>query len=176
MFKSIVLTGDEELAAVLHELPDALAKNALRSCARAGAKVLQDEAYVQLSMVVGLGGPRLADDVVIKQRRIPKEPIRVQFDVGPPRRKPWLRWLHNGTKPHLIATRKGWLTDKTSIFGRVVQHPGQPPEPWLTNAQFVSRDPVLKAMAEALVPALSRQARKLRSAKYASKQLKRIFL
>lgn len=176
MIKSIQLTGDEDLMAVLRGLPDALAKNALRTAALAGAKELQSAAYTQLSMVVKSGGPRLADDVIIKQRRVPKEPIQVQFDVGPPLRKPWLRWLHDGTKPHLIAVRRSRvLSSQLDYFGTVVRHPGQVSEPWLSAAQFSSADAVIKAMAEAISVGLSRQVKKLVSTKYRNKQLKRIF-
>ncbi len=170
------LSGDKELIAILNQLPDALARNALRSAARAGARVLQQEAYMQLAMAVKQGsGARALDDVLVKQRRVPREPIQVQFDVGPPLRKPWLRWLHNGTKPHLIATRKETLTDGVRVFGRIIHHPGQPSMPWLANARFSSAGQVISAMAEALAPALSRQVAKLRSSKYTVRQLKRIF-
>jgi hypothetical protein len=221
MIKYAAIEGGEELAAVLRALPDALAKNALRSAGLAGAKVLQDAAYVALSSAVKGGGPRQADDVIIKQRRGKKgDAVQAEYAVGPPISNPSLRWLHDGTKAHTISavmrhgTRRGardtqiarvWLengqamtlrrsgrkvratamraasvlvlADKVAgkFFGTTVRHPGQPPRPWLLQAQFTSRDQVFRAMADAIRKGLSRQVKRLVSAKYRGKQLRRIF-
>jgi hypothetical protein len=176
MIKFAQIEGGAELAAVLRGLPDALARNGLRASALAGAKALQNRAYVTLSSAVKSGGPRHADDVIIKQRRSPKGEVQAVFDVGPPTRKPWLRWLHDGTKPHTIEVRKAKvLSDGDKLFGRIIHHPGQPPQPWLLQAQFTSAEAVYRAMADKLRPALSKQVKRLVSNKYRSKQLKRIF-
>lgn len=176
MIKSIKIMGGEDLSNVLNGLPDALAKNALRSAALAGARELQSAAYTHLSMVVKSGGPRRADDVIIRSRRSPKGEVEARYDVGPPTRKPWLRWLHDGTKPHLITARRSTaLSNQLDYFGVAVRHPGQVSEPWLSAAHFSSADAVLKAMANSISKALSRQVKKLVSTKYRNKQLRRIF-
>lgn len=176
MIKFAQIQGGEELAAVMRALPDALARNGLRASGLAGAKTLQDHAYVSLTSAVKSGGPRRADDVIIKQQRSAKGVMEVAFKVGPPTRKPWLRWLHDGTKPHRIEIRRARvLSDGDKFFGRVVDHPGQPPLPWLLQAQFTSAEAVYRAMAEKLRPALSKQVKRLVSTKYRNKQLRRIF-
>lgn len=195
MIKYAQIQGGEELAAVLRALPDALAKNGLRATSLAGAKALQDQAYIELASTVRSGGPRAVDDVLIKQRRSPRGEMQSIHDVGPPSGKPWLRWLHDGTRAHKISarvkygTRRGVLdvaygARNTKVlasqaldkfFGIEVSHPGQPPRPWLLQAQFKSRDAVYRAMANKIRPALAKQAKRLVSTKYRNKQLRRIF-
>lgn len=220
MIKFAEIQGGDELAAVLRGLPDALAKNALRAAGMAGAKALQDAAYITLSSAAKGGGPRESNDVIIRQGRSQKGAMEVLFRVGPPAKKPWLRWLHDGTKPHNISavmrhgTRRGaldtqiapvWLeggnavtlrrrgkkvravalraaqvlvlADKAAgkFFGVSIRHPGQPPQPWLMQAQFTSAIEVYRAMSNKLAPALSKQVKRLVSTKYRNKQLRRIF-
>jgi hypothetical protein len=67
------------------------------------------------------------------------------------------------------------LSDGDSVFGRIVNHPGQPPQPWLLQAQFKSAEAVYRAMAEKIRPALAKQAKRLVSTKYRNAQLRRIF-
>lgn len=208
------------MASVLRALPDALARNALNATARAGALKLQSVAYAYLSLAMKSRSAR-EDDVVIKKSRAKKgEAVQAEYLVGPNRRKPWLRWLHDGTKPHNISavvrhgTRRGavdteiapvWLengeamtlrrrgrkvravamraasvlilADKAAgkFFGTSVRHPGQPPQPWLKQAQFVSLEAVMKAMADKIRPALAKQTKRLVSEKYRGQQLRRIF-
>ena len=170
------ITGGREMAAVLRALPDALAKNALNATARAGALQLQRTAYAYLALAMKSRSPR-EDDVIIKKRRGTKgEDVQAVYDVGPSTRKPWLRWLHDGTKPHVIERRRAKVlagTDK--VYGQVVSHPGQAGIPWLKQAQFVSKDAVMKAMAEKMRPALAKQVKRLVSQKYRGQQLRRIF-
>jgi len=185
------MQGGPELAAVLRKLPDQLARNALSSTALTGARTLQSAAYTQLSSYMASRAAQ-SDDVVLKKRRTPREPIVQQYDVGPPTSKPWLRWLHNGTKPHIISalvstgrrsrlrtnvSSRAFLADKLhdKFFGVAVNHPGQPPRPWLTVAQWQSRDAVFKSMADQLRVALAKQARRLASTKYTRQQFRRIF-
>ena len=107
------MEGGAEMAAVLRELPAQLQKNALRSTARAGALELQRVSYAYLSLAMKRSARE--EDVIIKQRRSEKGEVAAEYVVGPPRRKPWLRWLHNGTRPHTISavmrhgTRRGAL-------------------------------------------------------------------
>ena len=176
MIKFAEIQGGEELAAVLRALPDALARNGLRAAGLAGAKALQDAAFVTLTSAVKSGGPRQIDDVIVKQGRSAKGAMEVLYKVGPPTRKPWLRWLHDGTKPHRIEVRRARvLSDGDKTFGRVIDHPGQPPQPWLMQAQFTSSIEVYRAMSNKLAPALSKQVKRLVSTKYRNKQLRRIF-
>lgn len=187
-----MIEGAREMSAVLRSLPDALARNALAATARAGATALQGSAFAYLSMAMNRSARE--DDVVIRQRRGDKgDRVQSVYDVGPPRRKPWLRWLHDGTAPHLISavtkfgTRRGIrdtaygsrdgsaLASRDAIFGRTVQHPGQQSQPWLQQAVFASRDAVMRTMAEKLRPALAKQVRRLVSEKFRGQQLRRFF-
>ncbi len=186
------MEGGAEMAAVFRELPVQLAKNALLSTGRAGAKVLRDAALVQLGMYMRKRAPR-EDDVVVRQSRLPSDQLAVEFRVGPPRRKPWLRWLHDGTAPHRISarekigTRRGrrnvvYGTRETLVlasriidrfFGIEVNHPGQPPRPWLFAAQWGSGPDVIRAMGEQIRKALPKQAKRLVSQKYRDQQLRK---
>lgn len=178
------------MAAVMRALPDALAKNAFDATARAGAQTLQRASYAYLSIAMNRSARE--DDVIIKRRRSEKGQVRAEYAVGPPKRKPWLRWLHDGTAPHLISavtkfrTRRGIrdtaignreggtiLASRAKIFGRTIQHPGQPPRPWLEQANFAARDQVFRAMAEKLRVALARQTNRLVSSKFRRQQLRR---
>jgi hypothetical protein len=176
--KYAALHGGKELEAVLKALPDALARNGLSQAGRAGARVLQDQAYIELNAAIKGGGPRPADDVIIKKLRPPKgSGVQVVYGVGPPTRKPWLRWLHDGTRLHLIAARHSRVLrdDQGTYFGIITRHPGTPPIPWLKQAQFASQAAVLAASAVEMRPALAKQVRRLASWKFAKRQLKRIF-
>lgn len=165
MAKVSAFEGVPEMLAVLKELPEALQKNALSTIARAGAVALQKEAKTQLGM--SMSRSVSPDDVIIKKRRSPKGEVRAEWVVGPPTRKPQLRWLHDGTKPHAIEVRNAEaLASGDQLFGEIVQHPGQPPRPWLQRAYFVSTDACIKAMAQACAKALVKQARNLVSKKY----------
>lgn len=176
MIKYAGIEGGAELAAVLRALPDALAKNALNATARAGATTLQRTAYTYLAMAMKSRSPR-DDDVIIKKRRGKKgEDVQAEYGVGPPTRKPWLRWLHDGTKPHVIERRRAKVLAGTdTVYGQVVNHPGQPGIPWLRQAQFTSMEDVMKAMAAKIRPALAKQTARLVSQKYRGQQLRRIF-
>lgn len=188
------MEGGPELAAVLRQLPDQLQKNALASTARAGALELRRFGLLHLTLAMQKRSAR-EDDVVIKARRSPKGETAAEYVVGPPRRKPWLRWLHDGTKPHLIGagvkygTRRGVRNVAYGVrntvvlasrildrfFGKQVSHPGQPPRPWLKAAQFAGANSVIRAMAEQVRKALPAQAKRLASSKFRSQQIRRLF-
>jgi hypothetical protein len=194
-----MIEGVKEMAAVMKALPDQLARNALAATARAGAQELQSSGYAYLSMAMNRSARE--DDVVIRQARGEKgDRLQSVYNVGPPKRKPWLRWLHDGTAPHLISsvtkygTRRGVrnvaygvrgvgkfskqtakrvLASSATIFGTTVQHPGQPSRPWLEQAVFASQNRVMKAMAEKLRAALPKQVNRLVSSKFRRQQLRR---
>lgn len=177
MIKLAEVRGWQELQAVLKELPRALAENALNATARAGAVELQGSAMAYLS--VAMNRSAREGDVVIKKARGTKgEDVQSTYLVGPPRRKPELRWLHDGTQPHEIpASRARVLFSRRldAFFGRSVRHPGQKSRPWLKQASFVSMERVMLAMAQKMAAALPKQADRLVSQKYRD-QLLRKFL
>ena len=165
--------GLEQLLGVLRELPGNLQKNALTSIARAGAVQLKKDAMVQLGLV--LNRTVRDDDIIVKQRRRQPGEVRAEYNVGPPTRKPQLRWLHNGTDPHRInTTHAGVLASSDQVFGDNVVHPGQVPQPWLERAYFLSRDRQVKAMAKTATKAIARQARILNTKKYRNARIKNI--
>lgn len=189
MEKSQVL-GSRELQRVLKQLPDDLQTNALASAGRAGAKELRRVGYAHLAVAMRKRSPR-EDDIVVQRRRNRTGKPVVMFDVGPPKRKPELRWLHDGTEPHLISadskygTRRGarnvaygsregsFLTDLAIVFGKTIRHPGQRSRPWLKSATFSSKDGVMRAMATALRKAIPRQVRRLVSKEYRDRRIRR---
>lgn len=186
------IVGAQELQRVLKRLPDDLQQRVLGSATRAGAIELQRHAYARLALALGSRSPR-EDDVIIKQRRNRTGKPLAMYDVGPPKRKPQLRWLHTGTAAHKISavtkygTRRGvrdvaYGTRNTKVlasrrlgkfFGREVNHPGQQGQPWLETAVFSSRDSVMSAMAGAMRKALPRVTKALVSQQYRGKQLRR---
>lgn len=187
------IDGAAEMNAVLRELPDQLQRNVMRSAGNAGAKALQRKAYAYLALAMSNRSPR-EDDVVVRQERAQRVQTQVVFGVGPPRRKPWLRWLHDGTAPHQISavtkfgTRRGVrnvaygtrdskvLADRAAgkFFGKSVTHPGQPARRWLLMAMRNGNDAVMQAMAKKLRDQLPRQVRKLVSSKFRGQVLRRL--
>lgn len=168
------IEGANQLCAVLRELPERLARNALLSTARAGATTLQSSCYAYLALAMRDRSPR-EDDVIIRQRRAPKgAEVQAEFGVGPPRGKPWLRWLNDGTAPHEITVRRRsalFSGRLKQFFGITIEHPGQPPLKWMEAAVFASSEKVYTAMAEALRKALPKQVKKLVSEKYRGAQI-----
>jgi hypothetical protein len=171
------IEGVDQLCAVLRELPDRLARNALLSTARAGAMTLQKSCYAYLALAMRDRSPR-EDDVIIRQRRPKKgDAVQAEFGVGPPRGKPWLRWLNDGTAPHDITIRRRRVLFSERLkrfFGLTIHHPGQPPRKWMEAAVFASSEKVYAAMAVTLRKALPKQVQKLVSEKYRGAQVRGI--
>lgn len=172
--------GAKELNAVLKALPADLAKNSLGTAVRAGAKVIQARAYTQLALAMDSRTVRKGDVIIVK-RRTPKDHVQAVVEVGPPARAYTLRFLHDGTQPHLIDSfdnrsidSLGPIAGKGPLFTEQVNHPGQQPEPWLRKAYFKSKDDAFKALAENLAKSLPRQVKKLVSSKYRGRMLKKI--
>lgn len=175
MTKLAEVQGWRELQSVLKELPRALAQNALNATARAGALSLQSTAQTYLS--VAMNRAAREGDVVIKKSRGTKgEDVQATYLVGPNKRKPQLRWLHDGTKAHLIEPRSKKVLFSRRLgrfFGREVSHPGQKSRPWLKQAQFAGAERVIKAMAEKMATALPKQVDRLVTDKYRDQVLRK---
>lgn len=165
--------GLEQMLGVLKELPGNLQKNALASIARAGAVHLKKETEIQLGMV--MARTVRSDDIIVVKRRSPKGSVRAEYNVGPPTRKPQLRWLHNGVAPHVVDTTHAQvLASATEVFGTDTVHPGQPPRPYLERAYFLSQNENIRVMARQTAKALARQTKILASAKYRHSRIKNI--
>ena len=188
------IDGHKQLQAVMRKLPDQLQERVLGSATRAGAKELQRAAYARLAVAMESRFPR-PEDVLIRKRRNPaagRGGVLAVYEVGPPKSKPQLRWLNNGTEPHIISavtrygTRRGArnsiiraaggsiLTDLKVIFGPDALHPGQPAHKWLDTAVFKSQQAVFEEMAKGMRRALPRVVRALVSEKYRSTQIRGI--
>ena len=175
LHKKSQILGAKELNAVLKALPDDLAKNTLSSVVLAGAKVVQKSGWAYLSINM----PRTArlDDVIIRRRRTTGR--LAVADVGPPRNRPDLRWLHFGTKEHAVtAINAGGpsevLAARGEVFGAAVRHPGTRATFWLLRAFTAAKTRAIKAMAENMKKSLPRQVAKLHSKKYRNAKLKGI--
>lgn len=165
------IIGLPEMLGVLRELPENLQKNALSSVSRAGASELRKAALEQLG--IAMGRPAARDDVIVKKRRAPKGVVQSVHEVGPPTRKPQLRWLHNGTNPHWIGiTHAEVLASSEDIYGEAFFHPGQDERPWLLRAYFLGQRRYLKKMGEAMGKALRRQTKILASKKYRGRNIR----
>lgn len=149
------IQGAAQLRRVLEQLPRQMRRRALSPAVRAGAKIVRREALVNLP-------DSERRDVIVRSKRT--TPGAVSVRVGPPRSKPQLMWLEFGTGPHTIERRGGGVLRSTltgTVFGTSVQHPGQPPRPFLRPAFDDNRQEILDAMVVALGKSLERQAKRL---------------
>lgn len=175
------MLGARQLQAVLKALPDRLARNALNAAVRAGAKVIQKEAYIQLAMVMRSRPPRPKDVLIIKERGR-KDIVLSEYLIGPPTFRPELRWLHSGTIPHPIDIFESWqgsqalgpIEGRGILFADTIVHPGQRATLWMLKAYFRGKDRALKAMAEKLVKSIPVQVKRLVSEKYSAQLRARI--
>jgi len=162
------MIGAKELNDVLRALPDALAKNALDAVARAGAVEFKKHADVRLQSKMTRSVRKT--DLVLKKSKIANAERRSEFRVGPNVNRPQLRWLHDGTAPHVITIQQAEvLGTPAENFGEAVAHPGQHSRPYLREALFSSSDAVKRVMAEKMAPALAKQANKLSDEAYTGK-------
>ena len=161
------LTGAREMERVLKQLPVKVRGKVLASAARAGAQVVRKEA------VSRLGGDKadiITRKVGARDKNRPTFKGGVTIRVGPPAKKFFLLFREFGTASHELPKestrrRRGTtvLADAPSgeVFGASVQHPGQPPRPFLRPAFDQTKGKALAAIGKSMGRGIEREAKKL---------------
>lgn len=144
--EQIKVSGLSELEDALSELPDKLAKGAIRKASRAGAKLFQDAMKSKLTSKAygsALTGKR---PTLLRGIRISIKAFRggtLVTKIWPAKAVAYLaRWIEYGTKPHVIKARKGGKHAGALFLGgrgvraflTQVSHPGQPARPFIRPA------------------------------------------
>jgi|LGOV01.1.fsa_nt_gb HK97 gp10 family phage protein len=144
------VTGLKELNKRLTKLPERIERNIMSAAVRAGANEIKKAA------VANLGGKK--SDIVVKKSRAPKGTTK--YKVGINAKKFYLYFKEFGTKPHVIKNKKGLLTNGSVVFGRIIDHPGQPAKPFLRPAFDENTLGAITAMAKKIKQRLEKEAAK----------------
>jgi len=136
--------GRSEVKRYMAALPGALTRNVLRPAARAGGKVIADEARDRVT------SEEVRDDIVVRSRAEGTQ-ITVTVTVRPGFSRSIGTWLEYGTSAHFISVddsqsggrsvarinqlaREGSLVIGGQFVGATVLHPGAKPYPFLRPA------------------------------------------
>lgn len=135
------LKGFDAIAKVMAELPDKIERNLLRGTLRAGAKPVAEQAKLNIRKRSG----EAADSIRIgtsSRGGIVKAVIKAGS-----RRAWYIRFIHDGTKPHLIKPRNRKSLFIAGLLREVIEHPGAKANPFLLNAMDQRSGEALAAMA-----------------------------
>jgi HK97 gp10 family phage protein len=148
----IDISGLSDLKKRLTKLPERIEKNIMGAAVRAGANIIKSAA------VANLGGKKT--DIVVAKSRSPKGVTK--FKIGTSGKKFYLMYRELGTRPHVIkiGKTKKFLADGAVVFGKVVQHPGQAPKPFLRPALDENAQKAVDAMAKKIKQRLEKEAAK----------------
>ncbi len=144
------ITGLKELNKRLTKLPERIEKNIMSAAVRAGANEIKKAA------VANLGGKK--SDIVVKKSRAPKGTTK--YKIGINAKKFYLYFKEFGTKPHVIKSKKGLLTDGSVVYGKVIDHPGQSAKPFLRPAFDENAHRAIDAMKKKIAQRLEKEAAK----------------
>lgn len=125
MKDTVNVKGLSDLGRALEQLPDKLARGALRGALRAGGKVIQGLARENIESDTG----ETAKSIKISTRA---RGLEVSATVRTKHYR--ARWLEFGTRPHLIKARDGGALSFGGGFYKVVEHPGARPHPFMRPA------------------------------------------
>ena len=127
----IEIIGDKELLTKLRQLGSAVAGNALKEAAMAGAEIVVDAAKARAPRRTGQGAE------TIHAEFIDTKGDSITVDVGPDLKKGFhLKFVEFGTPPHTIRPKR----KKALAFPggahpvRVIHHPGTPARPFMRPA------------------------------------------
>ena len=143
------VTGLKELNKRLTKLPERIEHNIMSAAVRAGAN------EVKKAAVANLGGKKT--DIVVKKSRAPKGTTK--YKVGINAKKFYLYFKEFGTKPHVIKSKK-LMSNGETVFGRVVDHPGQSAKPFMRPAFDENIPQAIAAMAKKIKQRLEKEAAK----------------
>ena len=137
----INITGGKELAQFLQQLPVKLEKNIMRGALRAGAKVILDEARINVPVQYGELKKSLRVSTNAKRGRVEakvKAGSKAKSKGG--KIKGWYAAIVEfGASPHIIKGKGGKMLKFTARDGRKIEiaqvnHPGFKPRPYLRPA------------------------------------------
>lgn len=141
--------GGRELSAFLDSLPDKLAKGALRSAMRAGAKVILDEARAQVPVDQGA----LRDSLKVSTRAGKNGVVTATVKT----RMFYARFVEFGTAAHEIAPKKAKSLFLAGLFRELVDHPGARAKPFMRPALDGKASEAVRAAGEQLKKRLNKQ-------------------
>ena len=145
------ITGLKELQAMLNSLPAKLEGNIMRTALRAGAKVILEEAKLNVPIRHG----DLRDSIRISTR-IKKGRVTASVKAG--NKKAWYwRFVEYGTAEHAISAKDKGVLSFDGFFGKSVLHPGAKEKPFMRPALDVKSSEAIVAVGEAIKKRLTKQ-------------------
>jgi HK97 gp10 family phage protein len=160
---SINVSGLDEINNILKQLPENLGRRAANTAVRAGGMTIRKAIMAKLP-----DGSKVAKSIKVKkQRDVQGKTTYIVYCAAP------LAHLREyGTAPHIIVagvntnrksstqTGKKALSDGTTIFGKVVHHPGTQAQPFFRPAVDESAELAIAKMREVMARAVARAAQK----------------
>jgi HK97 gp10 family phage protein len=135
-----VLKGGKELQAFLNQLPAKIERNIMRSALRAGAKVIADEAKLNVPVKDGL----LRDSIRVSTRAR-KGQVTASAKAGS--RKAWYwRFVEFGTAAHTIKSSIGSALFFNGGAFKSVRHPGARAKPFMRPALDSKSNDAIRAV------------------------------
>lgn len=154
MAETIQIQGLDRLNAALQRFPAALAKRILRYAIRRAGAAFQRLARVEVPRRTGV----LRRKIYVRTRQTGTL-ITARVGAGWPG-----RLVQTGTRPHEIRVSRAFaLASRSQIFGRVVQHPGARPKPFMERAWNEGVDEALTAFRVELAIRLDETVREARA-------------
>lgn len=142
------LDGFKELAAAMRELPERVAKNALRSAVSSAAAVVRDEAKLRAPVDTG----EMKRDIMIKRERDAKGgPMVATYSV----------YVRSGKKSRLAGKKRNVQRD--SFYWRFVEYgtAKMPAQPFMRPAFQAKKEAAIDAMREKLDARIQKEATEL---------------
>jgi hypothetical protein len=143
---SVELFGKRDLDRAMRRAGEAVTGFALRDTIGEGAELLR-QAFEDAA-------PNIIDNALAKGMKAEITGSRhqdVEATVGPVKRVTGLAFIAEyGAQPHPIAVRrksgKLALASEDTVFGRAVQHPGSPPQPFMRPTWDTHKERIYAAM------------------------------
>jgi len=123
-------------------------RKVLAAATRAGLKVVQVEAEQNAKGISSRGGK--ATRLVLSS----KKPTHATADLGPGKKKWYLRFFETGAQPHEISGPLAFEGDRGLVLIGGVSHPGMSAQPWLRPAFGAKRDAARDAFGETVRAAI----------------------
>jgi HK97 gp10 family phage protein len=145
----VVVKGLDDLKALLDTVTPKIQRNIMRSALRAGAKVIAAEAKSI--------APRGATGSLQKSISVSTRAAGGKITANARATDPVAHLVEYGTKAHLIRARNGFLTIGGYGFGKVVEHPGAKPRPFMRPALDARAQDAVVAAGEQLKARLTKE-------------------
>lgn len=125
MKDTVNVKGLEAIGRALEQIPDRLARGAMRGGLRAGAKVIQVLARQNIESESGDTAKSIKISTRARGREVSAKVQTKHYTA---------RWLEHGTRPHIIKAREGGALSFGGGFYKVIEHPGARPHPFMRPA------------------------------------------